>query len=136
MSVRIVASSATGLAFAKALRTLECFDHERSLSKTAIAEESATGKFAKGQCGVLEKERAVAGIVQFSLGVALVHIGLHVALRADGYKLAIGDPVEINGWIGRLFCVEFARCHRFHVASGGAMTHFATDSRFAKDNMV
>src|SRR5271156_2838175 len=136
MSVWIMAGSTTGLPFTKTLRTLECFDHERSLRKTAIAEEGATGKFTKGQGGVLEKERAAAGIVEFSLGVALVHIGLHVALRADGYKFAIGDPAEINRRIERLFCRELAGRHRFHVASGRAVTHFATDSRFAKDDMV
>jgi len=74
MVVGVVTASATGIAFAKALRALERLYDECGLAEATIFEEAFARKLGKGHGGITQEESATARIVQFTVWTCRVDI--------------------------------------------------------------
>src|ERR1700683_228951 len=57
---------------------------------------------------------------------------LHMALRADRYKIPVADFPELDRRIQWLLFIVIAVVHGSYVPGGRAMAHFAINSRLAK----
>ena len=136
MAVRIVASAATHLSFPEALRTLQCFDNERGLAKSAVLVETLAGEISKRNPQTLAEEMIGGQIVQFARWPRRTNRRLHVALRADAYEITIANVAEIYRRIERLLRFVIPRRHIHDVLQRGAMAHLAIDARLLELQIV
>src|SRR5713226_8742080 len=128
VAVRIVAGTAAHLSFPETLRTLECFDNERRLAKSAILVETLAREISKRNPGTLAEEPATGGIVQFTRWAGRTKRRLHVALRTNAYEITIADVTEIHWRIERLLRVVIAHGQVHDVLQRGTMAHLAIDA--------
>ncbi len=134
--MRIVTGTARYLAFTEAFRALQRLNDKSRLVETAIFIKSLTGNFIQRQRLVCQKKAAGARVISLPLGACRVQVGLHMALRADTYKLPVADLAECNRGIDWVLGVHASLLHGGDMFSRGTMAHLAIDSRFPENELI
>ena len=136
MAMRIVAGPAVYSAFPEALRTFQCFNHERGLPKAAIFVETLSRELGERLPHAATEELPCGNVVQFTFTARIANRRLHMALSANGNKLTAIDLVEIYRRIQWLPWMVIMLSHFYDVPTGRTMAHFAIYSGLLKFKVI
>ena len=89
VAVGIMAGTAAYLALPEALRTLECLDNERRLTKSAVFIETLAREISKRNPKIVAEEGTGGHVVQFARWTGSTNRRLHMALRANTHEITI-----------------------------------------------
>ena len=136
MAMRIVAGPAVYSAFPEALRTFQCFNHERGLPEAAVFVETFSRELGERLPHAVTEKLSRGNIVQFTFIARIADRRLHMALSANGNKLTAIELVEIHWWIQWLPWMVIMLSHFYDVTTGRTMAHLAIDSGLLKFKVI
>ncbi len=136
MAMRIVAGPAVYSAFPEALRTFQCFNHERGLPEAAVFVETFSRELGERLPHAATEELPCGNVVQFTFTARIANRRLHMALSANGNKLTAIELVEIHWWIQWLPWMVIMLSHFYDVTTGRTVAHLAIDSGLLKFKVI
>ena len=89
VAVGIMAGTAAYLALPEALRTLECLDNERRLTKSAVFIETLAREISKRNPKIVAEEAPGRHVVQFACWAGRTNRRLHMALGANTHEVTV-----------------------------------------------